>query len=156
CAGIETSLCVAVPCRACVALLCAQASRHGRSGERKVLESDGIPWPSGGGVGGLDMEALGGDQTLAVDAVPREIIDVDRVVDAQAQLGDRLGVGSEIHQQDLIGARRALRDWRRSAEEAVAEFRSSRLLQHAVDEAVQLGGRPENLVEAREIVVLAK
>lgn len=55
------------------------------------------------------MKALGRHQPVAVDAVVGEVVDVDRLVDADADLDHGLVVGGDIDQQDLLFARGVLR-----------------------------------------------
>lgn len=50
------------------------------------------------------MQPLGRDQPVAVNAVVGEVVDVDRLVDADADLTYGLVVGGEIDQQDLLFA----------------------------------------------------
>lgn len=57
----------------------------------------------------LAMKPLGRDQPAAVDAVVGELVDVDRLVDADADLDHGLVVGGEIDEQDLLFARGVLR-----------------------------------------------
>src|SRR5229473_951522 len=60
----------------------------------------------------FNMEGLGRDQPVAVDAVVAEVIDVKDRVDPDAHFHQRLVVGSDIHQKNLLVARRVLRPWR--------------------------------------------
>ena len=68
----------------------------------------------------FNMEGLGRDQPVAVDAVIAEVVDVQDRVDPDAHLDQRLVAGSDVHQKNLFVARRVLRSWRRRARESVA------------------------------------
>src|SRR5258707_204060 len=63
----------------------------------------------------FDMEGLGGDQPVAVDAMVAEVVDIDDRVDPDAHLDQRLAVGRDVDQENLFLARRVLRRRRRRA-----------------------------------------
>src|SRR5713101_8520786 len=93
----------------------------------------------------FNMEGLGRDQPVAVDAVVTEVVNVKDRVDPNAHFHQRLVTGSDIHQKNLFMARRVLRSWRRCARESIA-VRLRRQQSHlAMANAMQLGRRSKDV-----------
>src|SRR6266700_4443468 len=89
----------------------------------------------------LDMERLRRDQPRAIDAMVREVVEIQKCIDPDANLYQRLSGRLEIHQQQLLLARGVPGLRRRSGSERVLEFLRRQQTQTSIPQSVQLGAR---------------
>ena len=102
----------------------------------------------------FDVEGLGCDQPVAIDAVVAEIVDVKDGVDPDAHFHQCLAVGSDIHQKNLLMARSVLRLRRWRASERIPVGLRGQQPHLAMANAMQLGGRPKDAIEARHVGIV--
>src|SRR6266699_6722823 len=96
----------------------------------------------------LDMERLRRDQARAIDAMVREVVEIQKCVDPDANLYQRLSGRREIHQQQLLLARGVPGLRRRPGSERVLEFLCRQQTQTSLPQSVQLGARRKYIAEA--------
>jgi hypothetical protein len=89
----------------------------------------------------------------AIDAVVREVVEIQDGVDPDPNLHQGLRRRSEIDQQYLLLARRVFGLRRCSGRKRVAVFLRGQQAQISVPQSVQLCARREHLLEARDVIV---